>query len=76
MDLYWNMGFNKKFIGYTIYTTVPANFFLVIVVLLIVIGKGKFEPTSSIAFLGPEIVFSNLYSKYLLDRQKKDTAGL
>ena len=71
------MGFNKKFIGYATRTTVPVGFFLVITVSLILFDKGKFEPTSSITFLGPGIVFSDLYSKYLLDRQeKKDTAGL
>ena len=43
MNLYWNIGFNKKFIGYAIYTSIPIDLSLVTAVLLIMISKGKFE---------------------------------
>lgn len=65
MDLYWKMGFNKKFIIYTIYILIPPGLFSVITIILMTVSN--FTPTSALALVGPEVSLSEWVAEYLLE---------
>lgn len=60
MDLYWVIGFNKKFVLCALYSTVPSGVGLIIAVLLIIIGK--YDKVSCLNFIGIGVVFSTWYA--------------